>query len=490
MRGIKFVFLVAVAIAGLVLGSGVGATTGKHGISGKAAGPEVRQSVAQASKASSSRLKPQLVQRLLRATDSDGITCTGGTKTFTPASGTNPAMQQCTITSSSGACVELSSSPFVVQTCDVTQPAGTSDNKALILQVIRSQGGVATQDGTQIANVNQRNGSAANWASATQVTSQALGPGGADDEEENELEPNTSLSIVMPINQTQESHQIVNLDQDTNGAPQAGSNLSNIWQALRQRERASKSPSITQHQNLDNRGSCAAADDPNANQCAVVFQSSTNGKNTSILNEFYFEFQRVLKAQAGEQVQGDVLPFNGGLNHEVHQSSPLGPPEAIFTNQIERQVQRAVQSSVSHRQNGPRKGAGSSQVGSANDVWRGFIGSAQIITDRPTTAAIGTVAAASPGVQDNILQYFGQSTGNIQARLVALENNNGSIETKQNSCNGSVCAAQIKCTAGTCVPTTFEGPPGAPCPEGQVRNPVTGRCEALPPPTTTFTPPG
>jgi hypothetical protein len=499
MRGIKFVLLVVVAIAGLTLGAGVGASNGKQRPAAKAAAPGLHRAVVRASQANGSRLKPAVINRLLQAAASDdGITCTGGTKTFTPATG-NPALQTCDITAPSGACVELSNSPFVVQTCNVTQPAGTTDNKALILQVIRVQGGVATQDGTQIANINQRNGSAANWASATQLVSQALGPGSADDEEENELEPNVSASTVMPITQIQESHQIVNLDQDTNGVSQAGSNFSNIWQSLRQRERASKSPSITQHQNLDNRGTCAAADDPNANQCAVVFQSSTNGKNTSILNEFYFEFQRVLKAQAGAQVQGDIIQFNGGLNHEVHQSSPLGPPESIFTNQIERQVQRAVQSNVSHTQNGPRKGAGSSQVGSAGDVWRGITRSTQIITDRPTTAAIGTLAPASAGIQQyNILQYFGESSGNIQASLVAVENNNGNVQTTPNSCNGSVCAAQIQCTtastslsflraaAGTCEATTFESPPGAPCPEGQERNPVTGRCEAIPPPTTTI----
>jgi hypothetical protein len=499
MRGVKFILLVAVAMAGLALGTGVGASTGKQRPATKAAAPGIHRTVLRASKANGSRLKPAVVKRLLRSTDSDGITCTGGTKTFTPASGSNPAMQNCDITAASGMCIEQSSSPFVVQTCNVTQPAGTTDNKALILQVIRAQGGVVTQDGTQIANINQRNASAANWASVTQLISQSLGPGSPDDEDESELEPNVSASTVMPINQTQESHQIVNMDQDTNGVPQAGSNFSNLWQSLRQRERASKSPSITQHQNLDDRGTCPAADDTNANQCAVVFQSSTNGKNTSILNEFYRQFQRVLKAQGGEQVQGDIVPFTGGLNHEVHQSSPLGPPESIFTNQIERQVQRAVQSGVTHRQNGPRKGAGSSQFGSAGDMWRGFIGSTQIITDRPTTAAIGTAAAVSAGIQDNILQYFGTSTGNIQASLVAVENNNGNVQTQTTSCNGSTCAAQIVCTneegsltflrvaAGSCVPTTLEGPPGAPpCPEGQVRNAVTGRCEALPPPTTTI----
>jgi len=246
-------------------------------------------------------------------TSDNTLQCTGG-----EIIENSDALQSCTISSATGTCYERSTSPVVVQICTFEQVGAPGDRHANATQIIESKEGAplvvpvpgaVRQDGTQVVTAHQTGGTASNSLSVSQVIKQKLGPGNLDDDEENELEPAGSPPSAAAILQSQESHQNVFVDQATTSAV---GNSSDVSQFLKQRERASHSPvSITQHQNLDNRGSCSASDDPDANMCVIVNQTS-GGTNVSKLSEDYRQFQRAHDTPDGKQLQGDVTPFRGG----------------------------------------------------------------------------------------------------------------------------------------------------------------------------------
>jgi hypothetical protein len=462
MRGLKFSFFVVVAIAGLSLGSGVGAATGKQAArSAKAAGPHIRNVVIKGGAQNNGQI-PARVRRLLRAAVSNPY-CPGAVVITSP-----PGTQTCTWpTTYAGpvTCLQSSTSALMVQTCDATQTSATQNNNALIVQVIWSQNPPSPQGGTQIVKLRQMNGSGANNALISQYIKQSLGRGTPEDTEENELEPDASPTPVT-ITQKQESHQIVHLRQ----VSVSGNNTAPIFQFLRQRERAANAGTINQSQNTDNAVLCTKDEsdgldfsvsvDPNANMCILLNQKSGNGKQFATLTGDYNQFQRVRKAGAGSQLQGNLTPFIGGEDYGLTQDST--GVSSVLTIQNERQVQRAVEAAVTQSQNGPRKGEGSTQGTNPNDTWRGFQTSTQSQTKRPTPAEIGLFQLA-PGTQSTFLFYSALTSGNVSATQTA--NQNG--QTSTNSCSGNACDIFIQGVNGIFIQT---------CPEGQFLNPATGRC--------------
>src|SRR5947207_74702 len=126
MRGIKFVLLVAVAIAGLTLGSGVGASTGKGSAATKGAPLQVRDRVLKGGANTYVRM-PARVNRLLSKADVPAFICPGATKVNTSS------VQSCTWAptyAGSVTCIQVSISANVTQTCDATQTNTTANNNA------------------------------------------------------------------------------------------------------------------------------------------------------------------------------------------------------------------------------------------------------------------------------------------------------------------------------------------------------------------------
>jgi hypothetical protein len=483
MRGIKFVFLVAVALAGLTLGSGVGASTGKGSASTKGAPLQVRDLVLKGGANTYVRM-PARVNRLLSKADVPAFICPGAATKVN-----NSTVQSCTWEppyAGSVTCIQVSISANVTQTCDATQTNTTAKNNALITQIIWSKNPSADQDGTQIVRLRQTNVSGANNAGVGQFIKQSKGPGTPDDTEESDAE--SLATPTMTANQNQEGHQTIHLHQVTSGLT-AGDDNAALLQFLRQRERIANAATTNQNQNIQSRPtSCvpeATSDvsvDPNANQCILSNQTSSNGKLNLLMNGDYNQLQRARKATTGSQTQG--VPFQGGSDYGLTQDS-TGLAK-ILTNQNERQVQRAIDSNVFQNQNGPRKGSGSTQGTNPQDTWLGSQSSTQIQTSTTTGLSL---QAVSSGNQTNIFQYFGNTSGDIRATQKA--NQNGDVTT--NSCpppnapptaQNQVCAAQIVCTSpevsflsvqqtSNCTPTTI-------CPEGTVFKPATGQCDPIP----------
>jgi hypothetical protein len=313
-----------------------------------------------------------------------------------------------------------------------------------------------------------------NFLNVTQVVKQSLGPGHFDDTEQAELDTDTSTHQgALAI--SQESHQIVTGEQTAD----AGTNNSSISQSSKQRERAVHATvSIAENQNtMTATGDdvCPIADDPNANLCADVHQTSGIGSNISTLNQASSQFERAHDTPSGNQTQG-VGPSTGGLNHEIQQTSTAGGVCTIKTSQNEDQTQRAVRATVNQLQNGPiRKGVDSSQDCGTNATWTGSQDSTQLATSRPKEADVGTSVFADPANQNDLLEYFGTTTGHIQATLSASENINNQSNTANTSCSGMSCVAFIACGQAFAV---SEGGGGCftTCPEGKVFNPATGEC--------------
>jgi hypothetical protein len=486
MRGLRFVLLVVMAIAGLVFGSGVGASAGK-GAASPGARLHVRDVVLKGGAHAYVRM-PDRIRRLLSTSDTPAFSCLGASSKVNTSTA-----QTCTWGPNyrgSVTCLQVSNSANVTQTCDVSQSNTAQNNTALIVQVIWSQNPSPDQDGTQIVRLRQTNVTGANNAGISQYIKQSKGPGTPDDTEEGETEP--GAPPTLSATQKQESHQTVHLRQITSGLA-AGSNNAAVLQFLRQRARSSNAAMVTQSQNTALRGESCVPDatdelggvvtvDANANQCILSNQTSSNGRLNLILNGDYNQFQRARNATSGSQTQG--VPFTGGGDYGLVQAST--GLATVLTNQTERQVQRAIDANVAQAQHGPRKGAGSSQTENPNDKWVGFQTSTQIQTSTTTSP---TLSAGTPGIQTNFLQYFGTSTGDIRATQTA--NQNG--EQTTNSCpppgapaisQNHICAAQIVCrTPGggdvstqqtsNCTATTV-------CPEGTQFNPKTGQCEPIP----------
>jgi hypothetical protein len=495
----KIILLVAVAIAGLSLGSGVGAGSGSKS---PAATPavHVRDLVVQGRSTDRARM-PAKVQRLLkRATDSPAFNCPGATT----ATKVNTAAAQTCIWPSNYAgqviCIQVSNSATVTQTCDSTQTNTTTNNNALMIQIIWAQHQSSPQDGTQIVKLRQTNGTGTNHAGVSQYIKQSLGRGTPDDTEDGENEPDAAATILAT--QSQESHQTIHLRQITGNllAPTAaaGSNNAALLQFLRQRERASHAATAQQSQNIDDRPACvpdATSDETSlvmqndANQCIISNQTSTTGKQNLLLNGDYNQFQRVRGASAGFQDQG-VDSQGGGDYGLVQLSTGLSN---VLTNQNERLVQRAINATaVFQDQNGPRKSQGSSQGTNTADKWRGFQTSTLIQTS--TGSPSFQAAMASPGHQSDVLEYFGFSSGDIRATQTANMNgdqtNWGCPEpgTTQTGNNNS-CAAVVHCDQGSVDSLRWSqvGDACTPaCPEGTVFNSETGQCESIFTSTLTF----
>ena len=489
MRGIKFVLIVTLAIAGLALGSGVGASNGKPAAAQKS--PQIRDVIIKGGVRSLGPI-PSRVERLLkglRASDSPFFSCSGAsTKSNTAAA------QTCIWPANTGqvVCIQTSTSPTVMQTCDASQTGSTQANRALIIQIIWSMNPHAAQDGKQIVKLRQTNVSGANIAGISQYIKQSQGPGTPDDTDEGDSE--SLASPTASAVQTQNSHQTVHLRQATTGA---GDNNAVVLQFLRQRERASNVGTVNQTQNLGpNTGDTLCAQDPgsdnltavtmdpNANQCVLSNQTSTSGHLNLGVNQDYNQFQRARKAAGGFQNQG--LDEVGGGDIGLAQLSPA--KSNILTNQNERLVQRAIDStSVSQDQNGPRKGQGSTQGTSGDDVWKGFQTSTLIQTSTTTGLSVKR-AASSVGHQSDFLQYFGVTSGDIRATQTS--NLNGDVTNWGCPAPGTtsmgpnqVCAAEVKCEAGGESSLSFQAVAGAcnpTCPEGTFFNPDTGTCDPFP----------
>ena len=362
----------------------------------------------------------------------------------------SPTSQTCTISSGSNAvCVLRTNKPVMTQTCAITQAPGTSSNRAKVLQVAMVNHGPTPQKHTQIVKITQTNGAAANIAEVGQVVKQSLGPGHFDDTEESEAEPVTTMSLT-PLVLQQDFHQSVEVNQTTT----TGNNDSSIGQFGKQRSRAKQAPGITQKQNTLVESHCpVGVDDANANMCSVVKQTSTSGQNVSRLDDAYLQFARAHKSSSALQQQGEATGV-GGLDHTIQQTSSGFCK--IETRQIERQVERAVRTDGQQIQHGPtRKGSQSFQECSPSAIWRGLQDSTQTATSRPTEQDVDTLVFSTTfAEQDNLLEYIGESSGDIRATQSVKQQTNNQRETETNSCpppgspagDNHFCFAVITCT--------------------------------------------
>ena len=482
MRGIKFVFLVAVAMAGLTLSTGVGASTGKGSAPAKVRGAHIRNVVINGGAQSNGRI-PARLTRLLKTAATNPY-CPGATVSTTPA-GTQSCVWPATY-SGQITCLQSSNSATIAQTCDASQiqTIPNRNNTAIILQVIISQNPPSAQDGTQIVKLRQTAlGTGSNSAGIAQYIKQSLGPGTPEDTDESDTEPDAPATASA--SQKQESHQTVHLRQISD----QGSNNAPIFQFLRQRERKAHADTTNQDQNVDfaslhpasicqnDPGSDALPPtvvvDANANQCVLsnqtsTDQTSTGGKQNLWLTGDYNQLQRARKAGHGHQVEG--IPFTGGSDYGLIQNS--GGVSNVLTIQNERQVQRGIQVGTSadfvQSQNGPRKGSGSAQIGNPNDTWTGRQTSTQIQTRTPLLSFMRVAEGPSNG-QTNILVYSAHQElgGTMDVKQTATQNNGTPVT---NSCSASPCEIAIVCAAGgSCTPTPN-------CTEGGVIDPTTGEC--------------
>jgi hypothetical protein len=472
MAGIRSILLVAVATAGLSLGTGADATP----LAQKGARTHVSDLRGGGDRAHV--LVPVRVERLwqLASDDRSSIKCPGAStaiNTDTAQTCIWPSMFAGPVT-----CVQVSTSPTVTQLCDAAQTNTTSNNSARIAQTIVEHNsftpcepagpGGRCQGATQIVKLRQTNAAGGNAADIAQSIRQVLGPGTPDEGNEDELEPN-GPPTRSTITQKQESHQVVHLQQIST----SGNDSAPIAQFLRQRERAGNAAGINQLQNTDDAGLCVKQEsdglpasvtvDADANMCVLLNQSSTSGQQSASLTGDYMEFQRARGTGTGQQVQGNLTPFLGGEDYGLIQAS--AGVSNVRTTQNERQVQRAVETgSLTQSQNGPRKGEGSLQSGNGGDAWQGSQTSTQLQTNRATPALIGT-NQSMPGTQKNLLLYSADTPGNVSATQTASQNGT----TATNSCSGTSCEILLSGRNGVISQT---------CPVGSVFNPFTQTCES------------
>ena len=378
-------------------------------------------------------------------------------------SGSSP--YDCTIIQSGGGtatCSETSAANGVTQNCSITQANTTTgaNNNAVVVQILTQSGAqsgtqVATQNAS-IAQTNTKGGS--NNAAVTQNVVQLLGRGAAALNDDANNADDYTPPTGSPILQKQDAYQRLSVIQTTsNGAALAGNNSAAILQTQLQRARADHSPQITQLQNtVDVNGSStcpvlnAALDDPFANQCNTVQQSSSlapslGGKNTVLMRHDYRQFQAASNCctTVGKQAQGSVTdPAHGGLDHRFTQSSSGLSKQT--SNQVERQVQRRssiVSPGIVAEQHGPtRKGTGS-QAGNGADTANQTQNSVQVSTPA-TDVTITNV------VSDNCASQ-GNCTGTQHV------DSNGDV--KDNTQSGSTITIAVNCGSEGCETST--GPP-------------------------------
>jgi len=483
----RLILIVAAAIAAAsAIGAGGAAsapTRPQHQWSTTSVGRPNAHLVTTHGRVQSSQLSVR-ARRALQASGDKNFVCS-------PAVGTpvnNANEQTCVAGGNNATCIEKTDSPVVVQTCTITQ-SGPAGNQATVVQVAATDKGPSPQNHTQIVDISQTSTDGSNASDVSQVVKQSLGPGHFDDTDEDEPDSATTSSL-LPITTQQDFHQVVTVSQNAAGT---GDNSSKISQFGKQRARAKQAPSITELQNTlpePNGHTCPASDDPQANICSTVDQTSGSGQNISTLDDTLSQFERAHQTTAAGNQQQGMSSSSGGINHDVRQQS-AGFCK-IVTNQSEHQVQRAVQADESQVQYGPtRKGAGSSQDCNTSSVWTGSQDSTQLATTRPTEADMGSLVFGDPAFQTNLLEYFGVSTGDIRATQSVSEKTNGASDTQQNSCPATpssdpnhACAITIVCgntdlsvapappaDAGTCSPTNEPCPPGTSLNESGVCTP-------------------
>jgi hypothetical protein len=409
----------------------------------------------------------------------NGVVCLGSGASTAGTTGTS--MQVCTITGSSAVCIEVSSDATANQTCNITQAANLTSprtNLAIALQVItqRNGGSSGSQGGSQTVNTTQQNTTKANLSFVAQILKQSLGQGANDtdnelsDEAAAELpgqlqgalpnfapviskiqnaEPategdDTSAAAARSgdVSQSQQSQQTTNVCQ---GGPldchspgtMSSSNLSSVYQSLKQRERAKNANTITQQQNPAD-GTCVTSSFGARNMCAIVSQNTNDpGKNASGVVELYRQFQSGFNTGHLSQEQ-DPTFGNNGIDHDINQISAgglTGPKRnAILTFQLGRQVQRAKHADTVDQFQDPRtaKGPSSFQTGTTADTWFGRqFGSQFQFTD-------GQLAA---GGQEQFLTYDGSTTGNFDVLQRGVQNDNSA----ENTCSGNSCHITVEC---------------------------------------------
>jgi hypothetical protein len=409
--------------------------------------------------------------------------CLGGT-----ADNSVAGTQRCDFSGSSGACIQKSSNADVVQICKFIQGPSVpaKNNLAIALQVIVQKGpGSGDQHGRQLVKVRQQNTTKSNLAFVAQFVKQSLGNGWNDSDNEmsnqagseargelqgtlpdfgpvisqvknsevsTEGDETAALSSPSgPVSQIQNSQQTVRICQGgpdcTLPAGMTGSNLSSVYQSLRQRERAANAESINQQQNPEP-GTCPVdstdPSDPTSlnprNMCASVAQNTTGGKNVSGLAELYRQFQS--GAHTADLTQEQDPSFSAhGLDHDIQQLSlgdVNGPKRnTIVTFQLARQVQRAKDAAFLNQFQDPRtaKGPDSFQTGTVNDTWFGR----QFATQLQFTDG----ALATHG-QEQILTYDGQTTGNFDV----VQTGTTQDSSFTNTCSGQFCFATVECFGG------------------------------------------
>lgn len=396
-------------------------------------------------------------RRVLQMGTANLYTCSPRTAGSSPNS--------CVILQNNGAgngtatCTEVSTGP--VQTCSVTQVSTTGTNTANVTQGLAQGGlGSGTQNATQNAVVLQTTGNGANKAFVTQGLVQALGRGSDHSDEDANDSDDFTPAVSTQITQQQDAHQNVYVKQVATG----GSNASTINQGQLQVERADHAPKITQLQNtnlataptIDTNPSSSdpatkvsacptlsAADDPYANQCNTVQQTSSSGTDNSQVRQSYNEFQAASNCcttQQGSQIQGRA-DQKGGLDHRFTQASSGLSTQS--SDQVERQIQRRSligAAGVAHEQHGPtRKGTGT-QTGNGGDAATQNQSSTQLSTPGP-----------NPN-NTNLLSDQCTSSGNCSVTQTTNENG---VQTTKTDSGPSITVVT------SCAPNCNTPPPGS-----------------------------
>ena len=445
--------------------------------------------------------------RTLQASTSGVFLCPGASSTTN-----TPGEQRCSFTGTSGVCIQQSTNPDVVQVCKFAQgPVAGKNNLAIASQVIlqRNSGPSGDQRGHQIVKIQQQNTTKSNLAFVTQIVKQSLGIGANDPDDEaarqavseakgaqlgglpdfgpvvsqvQNVEPATegdetsaSTAPVEPVSQVQNSQQTVRICQGGETSclrpgSMTGSNLSSVYQSLRQRDRAKNGAPILQQQNPD-LGSC---DDPDTgpfasrNMCAFVDQSTNNpGKNASGVVELYRQFQSAANTAGNVTQQQDPAPDVHGLDHDIHQLS-AGPDgskrNTIATVQVGRQVQRVknVTGTIVQFQD-PRaaKGAGSSQTGTSADTWFGRQFGTEIQT-------INGVFTTGVDTQEQLLTYDGETTGTFDVLQRGVQNDRTATSTCPDPAfpgSDKSCHLTVECASATTIPDDYKYYEGEPTTE-------------------------
>jgi hypothetical protein len=200
-------------------------------------------------------------------------------------------------------------------------------------------------------------------------------------------------------------------------------------------------------------------DDPFANQCNTVQQTSSNGKNTLAVRQDYRQFQAASNccATVGKQAQGSLTDSaHGGLDHRFTQASSGLPSQS--STQVERQVQRRTSTgAMTAEQHGPtRKGTG---IQSGNDN----------ATAKQTQESTQISTPAASASMTNIVSDHCTSSGTCTGSQTV--NQNGVVTN--NTQSGDSITIAVTCPAGeTCTPSS-----GPPPPEGSIVVPAGGSAQ-------------